>query len=244
MSKSKIVATATGPLDEKAAELLKPFGEIVIAPDPSENSLLPLLGVRVLAHWAGPGFLLLVPLLGREAAMRLDAPSDRAVRRWLRFAIIATPVLWLAVLPQAAWSAWRRAIPSWPPALDPTHEVVSWQDLRQWAGRQGYLGRPDLFVATSNWRDGGKATVALGAELPVLVLGPDPRNFAFSRDVHHMVGRDAVLVAREERLAELIATCRPRFAAIEPLGTLPITRGGQVELRLGLALAHGFVAPR
>src|SRR5687767_11853366 len=33
----------TGPIDEHAAELLRPFGKIVIARDPSEAGLMPLL---------------------------------------------------------------------------------------------------------------------------------------------------------------------------------------------------------
>jgi len=231
-------AIRRGPSDERGFLLA-----CLAAPPLLLFSLLPLLGARVLAHWAGPGFLLLVPLLGREVAMRWDARADRAVHRWLRFAVIATPVLWLVVLPQASWSAWRRVIPAWSPALDPTYEAVSWTDLREWASRQGYLGRSDLFAATTSWRDGGKAAVALGGGLPVIVLGPDRRNFAFSRDQRAMLGRDAILFAREDRLAELVATCRPHFHAIEPLPSLSIARGGQAELRLGLAHARGFVNP-
>ena len=41
MLNTKILGT--GPLDPVALELLRPFGEIVIAPDPSEATMLPLL---------------------------------------------------------------------------------------------------------------------------------------------------------------------------------------------------------
>ena len=232
-------ALRRGPSDERGFLLA-----CLATPPVLLFSLLPLLGVRVLAHWAGPGFLLLVPLLGREAAIRWESPADRVVHRWLRFAVLATPVLWLVILPQASWSAWRRIVPAWPAALDPTYEAVGWSDLREWAGRQGYLGRSDLFAATTSWRDGGKAAVALADDLTVLVLGPDPRNFAFSRDARSMLGRNAILVSPEARLPELLATCRPHFRAIEPLPPLPITRGGQVELHLGLAFGRGFINPR
>ncbi|MFI5166836.1 MAG: glycosyltransferase family 39 protein [Thermoanaerobaculales bacterium] len=231
-------AVRRGPNDERGFLLA-----CLAAPPVLLFSLLPLLGARVLAHWAGPGFLLVVPLLGREVATRWEVHSDSAVHRWLRLAVVATPVLWLAVLPQASWSAWRRVIPAWPPTLDPTYEAVGWVDLRDWASRHGYLDRPELFAATTSWRDGGKAAVALGADLPVIVLGPDPRNFAFSRDPRAMLGRDAILFGPEDRFAEAMATCRPHFRAIEPLPSLPITRGGQVELRLGLARARGFAGP-
>jgi hypothetical protein len=206
-------------------------------------SLLPLLGTRVLAHWAGPGFLLLVPLLGREVALRWDNGADRVVHAFMRFAAVATPVLWLVVLPQAAWSAWHRVVPAWPPGLDPTYEAVGWADLRGWADHQGFLGRADMFAATTSWRDGGKAAVALGAGMPVIVLGPDPRNFAFSRDQRALLGRDAILFASEKGFAEMMARSSPLFRAVEPLPPLPITRGGRVELRLGLALAHDFLGP-
>jgi D-3-phosphoglycerate dehydrogenase len=43
MSQYRILATATGPPDKTATEILKPFGEIIIAPDNSEKSLLALL---------------------------------------------------------------------------------------------------------------------------------------------------------------------------------------------------------
>ncbi len=231
-------AIRRGPGDERAFLL-----GCLAAPPLVLFSVLPFLGSRVLAHWAGPGFLLLVPLLGREVDGRWDDRSDRALHAWLRFSLVATPVIWLAVLPQASWSAWRRVLPAWPASLDPTHEAVGWADFRTWASRQGLLGRSDLFAATTSWRDGGKAAVALGAGLPVVVLGPDSRNFAFSRDQRSMLGRDAILFAKEEEIANLVATSRPHFRAIEPLPPLPITRGGQVELRLGLALARGFIGP-
>ncbi len=41
MKNPRIVGT--GPVDDIVVRILKPFGEIVIARDPSEESLLPLL---------------------------------------------------------------------------------------------------------------------------------------------------------------------------------------------------------
>jgi phosphoglycerate dehydrogenase-like enzyme len=47
--------TATGPVDEVAVEILGPFGEIVIAPDNSEETLLPLLEGAVALVVRGDG---------------------------------------------------------------------------------------------------------------------------------------------------------------------------------------------
>jgi len=52
---SRPTVVGTGPIDPIAAEILKPFGEIVIAPDPSEEALVPLLDKAVALVVRGDG---------------------------------------------------------------------------------------------------------------------------------------------------------------------------------------------
>ena len=37
----------TGPIDERATALLQPFGEVIIAPDPSEETLISMMGEAI-----------------------------------------------------------------------------------------------------------------------------------------------------------------------------------------------------
>lgn len=207
-------------------------------------ALTPLVGGRALAHWAGPGYLFLVPLLGAAVARDLVATRAALVRRWLLFSCLATPVLVAAVGSQAAFGAWSRIAPGRLRGRDPTAEAVGWEDFSHWARDRGFERRHDLFFATASWRDAGKAAAALGpAAARVVVLGDDPRNFAFSRDLVAVRGSDAVIFAAARAFPKTLAICRPLFDSVESPGEVVITRGGVSELTVTVAYAHGFRGP-
>ncbi|WP_185961421.1 glycosyltransferase family 39 protein [Telmatospirillum sp. J64-1] len=195
-------------------------------------TIVPLWGSRGLPHWQAPGWLMVFPLLGALLATRL-AEGRTWPRRWLKYSTVTL----LALLA----FAWSHVVTGWVPLpKDPTHEAVDWTGLEQALESRGLLDRPDVFVVSVRWLEGGKIDYALGGRAPVLVLTRDPRHFAFRFDPRDFQGQDAVIVGRERSMEKAAATYAPYFEEIEPLGEAVIGRMGREEFRLPMLLGKGF----
>uniref|UniRef100_UPI0019541AC1 hypothetical protein n=1 Tax=Klebsiella aerogenes TaxID=548 RepID=UPI0019541AC1 len=69
-----------------------------------------------------------------------------------------------------------------PVKADPTLDALDWTELRPLLLERG-VGQPNgPVVAGLTWNEGGKVDLAIGDIAPVIVLGPDPRGFAFRQD--------------------------------------------------------------
>jgi hypothetical protein len=93
--------------------------------------------------------------------------------------------------------------------------------------RRGFLGRPDTFLFTSNWRDSGQlgyATRNTGS--PVLCYNAgDARGFAFWSHSVDWVHHDGVLVSMDDKLNEP-GGFKAWFTSVEPVCDRMLTRGG------------------
>jgi hypothetical protein len=195
-------------------------------------------------HWQAPGYLMLFPLLGKATADWLGR-APRRPARWLFWSAVAIALIVVLFATQAA-SGWMRILlpgflaPTLENVADPTLEGLDWRELREAAAERNLLDQERLFVVAPQWHLAGKADVQLGRDLPVVCLCADPRNIAFGWDHEAFAGWDALIVNPDGYLADPIATYRPHFATIEPVGTIEVTRGGVPTIPIALFLGRGY----
>jgi Dolichyl-phosphate-mannose-protein mannosyltransferase len=204
-------------------------------------ALLAPIGARF--HWQGPGYLFLFPLLGKSVAEGV-ALGRKAARNWL-IASGGLLILFAGLAGAQAATGWTRA---WLPSgirkqpfsqTNPTQRLLGWRQLRSTLAERGLLDQDRLFVVTTEFRDAGKADVAVGDRLPVVCLCADPRNIAFSWDDRAFLGWDAVIVVPGDE-NEIPSAYREYFNSIERLGDVDIPLGGETALTIHLFLAHGY----
>jgi 4-amino-4-deoxy-L-arabinose transferase-like glycosyltransferase len=199
------------------------------------------LHAHVLFHWAAPGYLMLVPLFG--AALEQRRLAGRSVARRLG----ATAVLVLVVAGLVAGEVRFNWLPQalWMSALgkDPLRDAVDWTSLRDELGKRGLLDRPGLVVAAVRWLDAGKIDYALGGRVPVLCLGPDPRQYGLVAPLADFAGDDVLIVAPGRSLAEIETQFGGSFAAIEPLPPAEIRDDGRPVASLPLFIGRRLRPP-
>jgi hypothetical protein len=194
---------------------------------------------HVLFHWAAPGYLMLAPLLGDAIARR--GRGDPVVRRWL-IATVAVVVLGIGVVASEVRFNW---LPDaiFPGGKDPALAAVDWTSLRRELSERGLLGRPGLVAAATRWLDAGKLDYALDGRVPVLCLGPDPRQYGLIAPLARYAGDDVLIVAPGRSPAEIKEQFGMLFDAIEPLAPATMLHAGRPALSLPLFLGHRLHQP-
>ena len=193
---------------------------------------------RVLFHWAAPGYLMLVPLLGEAIARRWPGS------RWIGRLGIATGILvtlgtaFVASEVRFDWLA--DAFPALHSAPDPAMAAVDWTSLRGELARRGLLDRPGLVVAATRWLDAGKIDYALGGRMRVLCFGPDPREYGIISPVADYAGSDVLIIAPRVSPAEIAARFGKLFERVEALPPSTVLHAGRPALSLPLYLGHRF----
>src|SRR5277367_4155438 len=166
---------------------------------------------RALFHWAAPGYLMLLPLLGDAIA------RGQRSRRWLA----ATAVL--VVVGVAFVGSEVRF--GWPPLVigdfrlgnDPALAAVDWTSLRTELAERGLLDQPGVVVAATRWLDAGKIDYALGGRVPVICLGSDPREYGIIAPVADYAGADVLIIAPGTSPAAIAARFGRLFDSIDTL---------------------------
>jgi 4-amino-4-deoxy-L-arabinose transferase-like glycosyltransferase len=192
---------------------------------------------RVLFHWAAPGYLMLLPLLGDAIARG----------QWRHRRLAATAVV---VVVGAAFVA-SEARFSWPPlsigdfrlGKDPALAAVDWTSLRQELAERGLLNQPGLVVAATRWLDAGKIDYALGGRVPVICLGSDPREYGIIAPVADHIGADFLIVAPGTSPAAIAARFGNLFDSIDTLAPATVLHDGRQALTLPLYLGRRLREP-
>jgi 4-amino-4-deoxy-L-arabinose transferase-like glycosyltransferase len=190
---------------------------------------------NVLFHWASPGYLMLLPLLGDAVARHWRA--SRAVRVWLvssaAFVVLGTGLLatdvrfnWLPVVTGDFLSH-----------KDPVVDLVDWTSLRQNLATLGLLDKPGLVVAAMRWSDAGKLDYALGGKPPVICLGPDCRQYSLTARHDDYAGADVLIVTRTSP-EKIIGQYWFMFDRIEEIAAADVLHAGRPALRLNFLLGH------
>ena len=193
---------------------------------------------HVLFHWAAPGYMMFLPLLGAACARRLKDGRGRWVRVWL----IASAAFLLfgagLVGSEVRWnwlSAWDHR---YTPGHDPVLAAVDWDSLKLQLAGLGLLAPGGPIFAATRWVDAGKIDYALGGDVPVICLGPDPRQYGMVRPVANYAGRDVVIVAPFDKLAYVREQFGKQFASIEELPALHLLHGGQYAMDIPIFLGR------
>jgi 4-amino-4-deoxy-L-arabinose transferase-like glycosyltransferase len=181
---------------------------------------------HVLFHWAAPGYLLLLPLLGVWLA-RWDG-------RLLRRAAAATVALLLAGLAVVAIEVRWNPLPL---PKDPALQAVDLTPLRAVLAQRGLLGQP---IAAPNWSDTGRVGYALGGAPPVLCLNIDARQFGFAPGPASVIGRTILIVAPRSDEARIRAGYGALFDRIETLPPAVLDLPGRPGHPVPLFLGHNL----
>jgi 4-amino-4-deoxy-L-arabinose transferase-like glycosyltransferase len=192
---------------------------------------------RVLFHWAAPGYLMLLPLLGEAIARRQRS------RRWLAATAVVV-VLGAALVASEVRFDWLpRTIGDFRLGEDPGIAAVDWTSLRQELDKRGLLDRPGMVVAATRWLDAGKIDYALGGRAPVICLGSDPREYGIIAPVGDHAGADVLIVAPGTSAAAIPARFGRLFDSIETLAPATVLHDGRPALILPLYLGHRLREP-
>ncbi len=194
---------------------------------------------RVLFHWAAPGYLMLFPLLGAAIERRLAAGAQ-VVRPWL----ISTACFVLAAT--ALVSSEVRF--DWPvslaihfsPGRDPTLQLRNWHELRTELAARHLLDRSGLVIGTVRWPDAAKIAYALGPNLPVVVLGPEPHEFGLQHPLASYRGRNVLILAPDVGPHRMMASFGNLFVQIDALPPLTLFEGRRPLLIIPLYLGHAL----
>jgi hypothetical protein len=197
---------------------------------------------HVLFHWAAPGYLMLVPLLG--AAIERRRQAGQPVRGWLGATAILVVLGTGLVASEVRFNWVPRAVMMSALGKDPLSDVVDWTPLRAELGARGLLDRPGLVVAAVRWLDAGKIDYALGGRMPVLCLGPDPRQYGLAAPLFRYAGDDVLIVAPNRSIAEIEARFGASFDRLRPLSPAEIRDAGKPIASLPLFIGYRLHPPR
>ena len=196
---------------------------------------------KVLFHWAAPGYLFLLPLLGRAVAARVRA-GGRLVRVWLALSA-ALVLIGLALVGSEVRLNWLpRVFPDFERGADPDLQAVDWTSLREDLAQRGLLGPPAPVIAVLRWQDAGKLDYALAGAARVICLGPDPRQYGVNGATTAAAGADVLIVAPGMDLTQIETRLDGRFAAITALDPLALRHAGRVAAMIPL-FRGGFYRP-
>jgi hypothetical protein len=185
---------------------------------------------------AGQAVFLLpwMPMLGEAIARRRQ--TSRLVRIWLGTTAAFVIVAVAFVASEVRFNWLYGVIEELSPGRDPNLDVVDWTSLRTEFEKRGLLGRPGLVVATLKWHEAGKIDYALGGQVPVICLGPDPRQYglAAAPDDH----ADVLIVAPRRSLAQIESQFGGRFDSIKPIAPATVMHAGRPAMEFPLFIGH------
>jgi len=229
------VALQRGPADRERWLL------VCLAAPPILLFTVAALWGNPLFHWAAPGYLMLVPLLGEAIARRQR--TSRLVRTWLAgtAAFVILGAVFVASEVRFNWLS--GLIEELALGRDPNLDVVDWTSVQTELEHRGLLDRPGLVVATLKWHEAGKIDYALGGRIPVICLGPDARQYGLTTNPDDYAGADVLIVASHRSLAQIESQFGTRFDAIEPIAPATVMHAGRPAMELPLFIGHRLRKP-
>ncbi|HSM84046.1 MAG TPA: glycosyltransferase family 39 protein [Nodosilinea sp.] len=223
--------------------------------------LFTLLGGKqqILPAWPAPGYWGIAILLAAQV-LSWQRQRPRLIRRWLwgsglflgALSMVALLHLRLGILQQPSTYALFGGLV--PVEQDGSTELLDTDQLRRQLASDPEL-RAALdevgFVFTNEYYLGGYFAMGIHplVDLPVTAFSQDPRGFAYWFNPQDWVGQDALYMTIDRFVQpdgqddEILARYRPLFDSIEPLGTIPLRRGGEVTETIHVYRANNLRRP-
>ncbi len=183
---------------------------------------------RILYHWASPGYLLLLPLLGDWASRR-----GAWVRQIALFsgALLAGASLLIAA--ELTFGFIPRLDRVFPPGQSPLLQAVDWTSIR------GQIPAGDA-VAALRWYDAGKIAYALPGTT-VTVFGPAPHEFGISTPPGSLIGREILVIAMPGDVSKIQTAYAPYFKTVSPGPALTVASHGAILLVIPTFIGHDLL---
>jgi hypothetical protein len=218
-----VVALRHGPADRERWLL------VCLAAPPILVFTVAALWGNALYHWAAPGYLMLLPLLGEAIARRRQ--TSRLARVWLG-ATAAFVVFGVTLVASEVRFNWL------PLGRDPSLDVVDWTSLHTELDSRGLLDTPGLVVAALKWHEAGKIDYALGGRVPVLCLSADARQYGVIANPDDYAGADVLIIAPRRLVAQIESQFGSLFDWIEPIAPATVMHAGHPAMSLPLFIGH------
>jgi 4-amino-4-deoxy-L-arabinose transferase-like glycosyltransferase len=175
---------------------------------------------RILYHWATPGYLMLLPMLGNWAAGW--RPRLRNTIMGISAFLLASTAMFMTAEIQFGFIPHLDYL--FPPGKSPLLQAVDWDSLR------GNIPAGADAVAALRWYDAGKIGYALRGEVPVTVFGPEPHEFGISTPPSSLIGKNILLIAMPDDLMKVHDEYAPYFKTLAPGPSLTVMHGQDVLL--------------
>ncbi len=189
---------------------------------------------RILYHWAAPGYLVLLPMLGHWAAgLR---PRLRNSVASLSALLLAAAALFIAAELRTGFLPLEQAFP---PGKSPLLQAVDWTSVAAELRQHGDAGTA---VAALRWYDAGKVGYALRGTAPVTVFGAEPHQFGISVPPARLLGKDVLLLAMPGDVSAITRRYAPYFKTLQPAPALTVTHLGQVLLVIPVLRGEDLLA--
>ena len=197
------------------------------------------LWVHGLPHWPMPGWLFALPLFGRDAAALAEERPGFA-RRYMAWSAGIVGLI-LAVL---IWQTLRGGLipASLGPRADITLDLLDWRGLKPALEARGLLPAGTA-VASPAWMYAGKASYALGPDVPVICICGNPQQFRYRADQTQWSGRDLPVIVPRGGNEGAWAEAADYFDRLDPLPPIAIERAGTTALILDVAMGRNLHFP-
>jgi 4-amino-4-deoxy-L-arabinose transferase-like glycosyltransferase len=187
---------------------------------------------KILYHWATPGYLMLLPMVGNWAEH--FRPRLRNVMAALSGGLLAFAALFIAA------EATLNFIPGlnrfFPPSKSPLLQIIDWDTAALRIPRDAQV------VAALRWYDAGKIAYALRDRLPVTVFGTDPHEFGITTPASSLLHKNVLILAMPGNVSQIADEYAPDFMLLQPGPALTVMHGHDVLLviptLLGTDLRH------
>lgn len=184
---------------------------------------------HILFHWAAPGELMLLPLLGRWAR---DC-SARRLRNNIALVsgtLLAGAMLFIGAQVQSGFIAGR-------PAL---LQIIDWTSLA------AQIPPGIDAIAAQRWYDAGKVGYGLeraGVKIPVTVFGGEIHEFMYSAPPRSFVGKTVLVLAMPWNMAQTASFCARFFQQFTPGPVLTVKFHGAVLLTIPTYIGEKMISP-
>jgi hypothetical protein len=125
---------------------------------------------------------------------------------------------------------------------DLTLESLEWTPLREELQKRGLLEKRELFVISGSPIDIGKIDQALADSMPMQVYG-ESKQYAFRYDPKLLVGRDALIVGRRDRMLGIDKALAPYFDSMEELPSFAFGRSVMREVDVRILYGNHLKKP-